>query len=387
MKITVRKVKESSGVRWCLDYTPQAGKRIRRFFRTRDEADRAADVQEIITRRAGESWLALSTVERADLIGGYDQIRKLGLTLHQVLEQWRTGLAAADAAAAKPLANRVSLEAAGNLWLTNLRTSNRRPKHLRNCSNWITRFAAGRTEMPVDAVKLKDVQDWLAPFENLTTWNSYRDVARAFFSFCLTHAIITVDPVSGQKLPAKHVDWVAPSTLTPDQISLMFRWVMAHDRDLLCYVTLATFAGIRPDECDRMTWDMIDLERGLIRLPAHASKVRRPRQIHLHPTALAWLKCARENNSPCGWNGSARLMRMRHLRAALGFATWPHDIMRHTYGSMAVELTHDLARTALEMGNSPAIILRNYRDIVRPDDCAKFWSLTPEVVCLDMQPV
>jgi hypothetical protein len=61
--------------------------------------------------------------------------------------------------------------------------------------------------------------------------------------------------------------------------------------------------------------------------------------------------------------------------------------MRHTYGSMAVELTHDLARVALEMGNSPAIILRNYRDIVRPADCATFWSATPDVVCQGMQPL
>ena len=54
--------------------------------------------------------------------------------------------------------------------------------------------------------------------------------------------------------------------------------------------------------------------------------------------------------------------------------------MRHTFGSYYVELTQDLAKTALEMGNSPEIILRNYRAIVCPDDCKAFWALTPETI-------
>lgn len=129
-----------------------------------------------------------------------------------------------------------------------------------------------------------------------------------------------------------------------------------------------------------MTWEMIDLDRGLIHLPATITKTRRPRLIHMHDTALAWVKVAREWDCCIGSRLVARGAKMTAVRDHLGFSEWPHDVLRHSFGSYYVELTHDLAKTALEMGNSPEIILRNYRSIVTPKATKEFWAMTPEAI-------
>ena len=383
MKVTVRKVQESSGTRWCLDYCPTGGKRVRRFFKTRTEADTAAGELERTQRVAGEAWLALTNSERADLITGYEQIRTLGLTLHQILEQWRTGQGAVKTNG-KPS---VSFKTAGEEWIAHLRLKGRRPKTIRNYEHFLRRFGNGRTEQPVSSLTKADYLTWLNQFEDKVTWNSLRDCARAFSSFAREHKLISEDPIGGDLLPSQEVPFERPTIFTPEQVESMFRWVMVHDRELLAYVALATFCGIRPDELDRIDWTMIDLEAGIVDIPDRCSKTKRPRQVHMHATALAWVRLARENNSRLPWNGSARVMRLKPLRAHLGFTVWPHDIMRHTFGSYYCELTRSLDQTAFEMGNSVDIIRRHYRDIVRPTACTKFWSLTPEVVCQGMAPV
>ena len=40
----------------------------------------------------------------------------------------------------------------------------------------------------------------------------------------------------------------------------------------------------------------------------------------------------------------------------------------------------DCGRVSLELGNSPEILLRHYRALVRPEQDADFWDLTPEKV-------
>lgn len=383
MKITVRSQIENGSTRWVLDYTPEGGKRVRRFFRSKADADAAAKEQQTMVRRAGEDWLALSTAERADLITAYAQVKALGMTMHQVLEQWRAGTNAQKQE--DPLAT-VTLRDALDQWLEGLRTKNARPRYIENCTGFAARFARGREQQPVSQIGLPEIKAWLAAGDGENgpytgwTYNTYRDRLRSFYSHCATHNLVSESPIDGKKLPKQQIDFVHPSCFTPAQVRQALQWIVTNDTDLLAWFVLATFQGTRPEELDRLSWEQIDLDRGLMRVEASQAKDRRPRLNHLHPTCVAWLRVAREHNSPLGWDTYARLRRMTPLRVALGFTEWPHDICRHTFGSYYTELFHDVAKTSLEMGNSPKIVLRNYRELVTPEACAEFWALTPESV-------
>jgi hypothetical protein len=57
---------------------------------------------------------------------------------------------------------------------------------------------------------------------------------------------------------------------------------------------------------------------------------------------------------------------------------WEGNELRHSYATYRLAETQDAARTALEMGNSPAILLAHYRELVGPEDAAKWFAVKPE---------
>ncbi|MCB1094810.1 MAG: hypothetical protein KDN22_04440 [Verrucomicrobiae bacterium] len=56
---------------------------------------------------------------------------------------------------------------------------------------------------------------------------------------------------------------------------------------------------------------------------------------------------------------------------------WPQNCIRHSFGSYFLERTRDVAATALAMGNTPAVVMRHYHQLVDPDDANAFWSISP----------
>jgi hypothetical protein len=58
-------------------------------------------------------------------------------------------------------------------------------------------------------------------------------------------------------------------------------------------------------------------------------------------------------------------------------AEWPQNALRHSFGSYHLAQFNDAAKLALEMGNSPAVIFRHYRQLVKPKQAALYWKITP----------
>ena len=57
---------------------------------------------------------------------------------------------------------------------------------------------------------------------------------------------------------------------------------------------------------------------------------------------------------------------------------WPKNCLRHSFISYRVAESQDTAKTALEAGNSPAIIFTNYRELVTPAAAKKWFTTMPE---------
>jgi hypothetical protein len=57
---------------------------------------------------------------------------------------------------------------------------------------------------------------------------------------------------------------------------------------------------------------------------------------------------------------------------------WKHNALRHSFISYRVAQTQNVAQVALEAGNSPQMIFRHYRELVRPADAKTWFSLAPD---------
>ena len=58
-----------------------------------------------------------------------------------------------------------------------------------------------------------------------------------------------------------------------------------------------------------------------------------------------------------------------------GIKPWPQNAMRHSFGSYFYAKTKNENLTAAEMGNSPAMVFRHYRALVRSEEVEKYWGI------------
>src|SRR4029450_6407680 len=61
---------------------------------------------------------------------------------------------------------------------------------------------------------------------------------------------------------------------------------------------------------------------------------------------------------------------------ALGIE-WPNNVLRHSYATYRLAQCQDAARVALEMGNSPQVLFRNYRELADEQDAAAWFGIVP----------
>jgi integrase len=155
-------------------------------------------------------------------------------------------------------------------------------------------------------------------------------------------------------------------------------------------LVLALFCGVRDDEVRRLDWRAVDWEGDSLIIGANVSKVNQRRIVPLRENVKAWLAPLRQTGGLIRPVGRAAKAHLQAARVAAGFGTpvackddktlrpWLHNALRHSYASYALAQWPDAAALALEMGNSPAVILKHYRQLVKPAAAAAFWKITPD---------
>ena len=141
--------------------------------------------------------------------------------------------------------------------------------------------------------------------------------------------------------------------------------------DMLPFWAIGAFAGLRRAEIERLSWSEIDFDAGVIEVKASKSKTATRRLVTIQPNLCEWLAPYRtRTGSVCPLNLQRKINEDRD-RAELR-AGWPQNGLRHSFGSYHLARFGDAARLALEMGNSPQMIFRHYRQLVKPRDAERY---------------
>ena len=143
-------------------------------------------------------------------------------------------------------------------------------------------------------------------------------------------------------------------------------------------VGMMLYAGIRPHEVARLTWEQVDLqERAIYILPRH-SKTGGARRVTIHKPLLRILRAHKHANNekicPSNW-----LHHWRKLRRAAGWDSpahrWPQDALRHTFASYHLSYFRSFAELQLEIGHRDATLLRTrYVDQRAVVNAGAFWE-------------
>jgi len=231
------------------------------------------------------------------------------------------------------------------------------------------------------------------------TTDNVRRALSSFFTWATEHRFCATNPMAAIK-PIK-TERDEPETLPVAQARRLLEKAAAFkDGVVLPYVALAMFAAIRPTELARITWDNIDLEAGTITIGAQIAKMRQRRIVdmvrlahtdsegkkrELPPNLILWLMPHALRKTPI--MGANWRKDFDAVKTAAGWGTktdeqpnlklWTQDIMRHTAISNHLAYFQHEGKTAAWAGNSPDIIQRHYKGLVKQTEAVEFWGIAP----------
>lgn len=242
-----------------------------------------------------------------------------------------------------------------------------------------------------DQVVSSDIEAFLA--DKGASWNNYRSKLSGFFSWCVKQHICASNPVEAVE---RHGSEGNKEYFTIGEVKSLLEAAQTElDGAFLAYVSIALFAGLRPDsELKKLTWKDVGLKSKKMRVPA--GKTGKARAIEMPENLIQWLEaCDRTKpilptgsfqrgfakvKRAAGFKGGVRDTKtQREIDDAEGMKPWVVDYTRHTFISYYIAKHSDIYKTATVSGNSPQMIQDHYDGlIVDAEAIDAFWELTPK---------
>lgn len=152
------------------------------------------------------------------------------------------------------------------------------------------------------------------------------------------------------------------------------------DLDLIPFLAVGAFAGLRSAEIERLDWSEIDLVQGQIEITVAKAKTASRRLVPLTDNLKAWLAPHHRTAGRVfahSTSGGNLAMRLQALAKRAGLTGWRKNALRHSFISYRVAAVQNVSQVALEAGNSPQIVFSNYRNVVKPADAQKYLGIVP----------
>jgi len=364
-KIRVRRYSDSNRphLKFVVNYREE-GKRKRSFFETEVHAKTFAFSKNIELQRNGSEHAEFPTVLRIMAQDAVEQLKPFGKTIPDAVQHYVAHLKASGKSCTAQQLVRELLKAKESDGVVE--------SHLRDIRCRLRVFAEKFAGQMVATITAKEIDDWLRslPFSPFTR-NRYRQLAVLAFNFAVRSGYATTNPAMGAA-KAKVVG-KAPGILTVTETA---RLLEAASPDILPYLAIGAFAGLRRAELERLDWSEIDFESGLIEVKAQKSKTAMRRFVTLQPNLREWLLPVRKHKgevTPGDFNEQ-----FVQARKAAGIVKWPGNSLRHSFASYHLAHFKNAAATALELGHHDSrITFAHYRELVKPKEAERYWQITP----------
>jgi integrase len=279
-------------------------------------------------------------------------------------------------------------------------------------------------------VTAPQIGDWLrASGLSPRTQNNLRNSVQTLFSYAKARRYLPkdydeIDSVPLAKDRGGEIEIYSPSELEE---------ILACASELLVpFLSLGAFAGVRHAEIQRLEWQDIRFDDDIIEIRAAKAKTASRRTVPILDNLREWLSPAQQSSElVCPYRNVAFEMHMiaKRIKQARRFAwaqgngvtetelkrtdqlvreqakpakrnarqkrevppgaetakvegwqpfAWKHNALRHSFISYRIVQVQNVQQVALEAGNSPQIIFSNYRELVRPADAQKWFSIVPK---------
>lgn len=377
IKVTERAL-QNGEIAYVVDAGKLNGKRHRKQFKTQADALKYRTSLRDAKRRNGHLALLLDPKQLVDAKDALDLLAPFGISLvHAAKEYIRI---------AKPAGGRHTVQEVINELLTAKTASGRSTRYLKDLRLKYAAFASDFGPRNIAELRTPELDNWLAARGELTaiTRSNYRRELRTLFSFAFKRGYCPTNPVLATEQPK--VILPEPKALSfPEVYDLLWSaWCYRWKGNLLGYLTLGLFAGVRSAEIERMNWGHIDFKNGVVTVPAAHAKSSKRRQVEMSPNLRLWLKCcapaSTENPAlhPIVTGNWRKLL--QNIATELEMTPWPRNALRKSFASYHFAFHRDAGYTSSEMGHTRqdvSVFEQHYKNLVDPEHVQLFWTFAP----------
>ncbi|MDQ6625996.1 MAG: tyrosine-type recombinase/integrase [Verrucomicrobiota bacterium] len=362
-KLRIREVRVRDVLYFSVATPKPHGGRRRRFFRDKREAQTYLELCRTEQRNYGIMAFALTDELRSEAFECHTRLSAIGVTLRHATdfyvrkhEQMSVSCTVADCIK-KLLAAREDHGC--------------RPRYLGDLRVRLARFERDFGASSMAEITAAQIDDWLRslPVSGVTQ-NSYRRRLGTLFSFAKKRGLISETPIADVERAKERPEPVG--ILTVAQVG---RLLGSAGSSMVPFWAIGAFAGLRTAEIQRLDWSDVDLDQGLIHVAAANAKTATRRLVTVQQNLREWLLPLKRASGPLVPDCFQKRATADREKAELG-DNWPTNALRHSFASYHLAKFHDAARLALEMGNSPRMIFKHYREIVTPAAAADYWNIS-----------
>lgn len=364
-KIRVRKYTDINRphLKFVVNYR-EAGKRKRSFFEAKEQAESFAAFKNAELKRNGIEHAEFPTALRVMAQDAAEQLKPFGKTIADALRHYIDHLkASAKSCTAAELVKEL---------LAAKQNDGASERHLSDLRSRLNIFADKFDGEPVAAITSAQIDDWLRGLNvSAVTRNHYRRLIVLAFNFAVQRGYSSVNPAektAKAKEPSSEI-----GILTVSQAAQLLENASP---EVLPYIVIGLFAGLRRAEIERLDWNEIDFDSGLIEVKAAKSKTAQRRFVTMQVNLREWLQPIRKRSGMV----TPRDLRKQFdiVRAAAGITDWPDNALRHSFASYHLAHFKNAAATALELGHHDSrVTFAHYRELVKPREAERFWNLRP----------
>lgn len=359
-------------IKWSVNYTDAAGKRKRRFFKNKRQAEVFISSIEADVAGAGREATLLSPDCKRMAVEAFKRLEPYNVSLLDVVNAFIAERTAEEQLQAEPIGVLVEQ------FLNDLRASNLRPRTTRALANELGRFAERMgNDRPVARIGEADCRRYIfeAGASPRTSTNRRLRLGR-FFRWALKQGHVLANPVEGIEPPKNEAP--RPDILSVEEARrLMQLAAELADGKWRAYTAVCLFCGLRPEaEAERLDWSDVDL--GGRTIVVRSGKLRQRRVVEIPENAVAWLAGVAKSSGPVAPDKRGGSPTMRDVREQACIHHWQPDKARHTALSYRLALLGDEGRVAAWAGNSPTVLHRHYRALTTRDQAERFFAITPD---------
>jgi integrase len=258
---------------------------------------------------------------------------------------------------------------------------------------------ADKFNIRISAVTGKEIEQYIRGLKTLNkeeserrqlagrTQNNIRRLISTLFKFAIKRGYLAKDNDEVNAVEKASVDSGEIEVFSPVELQKLFdaciKPVMERGKwrtreEMIPYLAVAAFCGLRAAEIMRLDWSEIHLTgpEKFVEVKADNAKTASRRTVPITDNCAAWLERYSKLSGPVISLSRADKQLFLHLAEKSG-VPWKHNGLRHSFISYRLAIKKDVGQVSLEAGNSPGMVFKHYRQLVRESEAQQWFAIVP----------